>query len=328
MRANSADEIGGEIATGLLSESQFSNFAWLIPTGIMDLLVQRAGDYIVIGAVSDNLPCGVIIAAASQNEPGSIKIVYLCVAPDYRRKGIATELINRLVSGLSTYDDTTKIFYSFALMAKTPENDPACSLLRGLGFTVTESSGGVYRTTVGALEDLPFWKQPIADKTAYIPVSKLPKGALADFSRKIMSKLGLRLPPFSEVGLIENVSHVLVIDGRTEGIAAVKEADGVLEISWLYCPNEHIRYLPDLVRSMYQEAIKEWPNETPLRIAAVADASSKLAKKLCPESAFFPYYDATVNLATLRTGMLAAERKNQLLDESRDELVWWNNITG
>jgi GNAT superfamily N-acetyltransferase len=326
MHANRNDEMGGEIITGLLSESQFTDFAWLIPTGIMDLLVHRAGDYIVIGAATDNLPCGVLIAAASSDAPGGINIVYLCVAPDFRRRGIATKLINRLVRGLSAYDDPTEVFYSFALTANTPEDDPACALLRGLGFTVTMSSGGVYRTTVGALEDLSFWKQPIADKTAYIPVSKLPKGALADFSRKIMVKLGLRLPPFPEVGLLEDISHILVIDGHTEGIAAVQETDVALEISWLYCPNEYIRYLPDLVRSMYQEAIKEWPNDTPLRIAAVADASSKLAKKLCPESDFFPYYDAEVDLATLRTEKLVTERKAQLLDESQDALIWWNSI--
>jgi hypothetical protein len=327
MSAGSDADTKGEVTTGLIAAVKFIKFAWLIPPGIMDLLESRAGDYIVIGAAFRDFPCGVLVAAPSSGEQDSVKILYLCVGSDFRRKGIATKLFDELIRGLSLYDDKTKIFYPYTLTSESPEKDPSCLLLTGMGFTVTKSEGGIYRTTLGALEGRPFWEQPISDKRPYIPVSKLPKGALADFSKRIMRKLDLFLPPFTKANMIAELSYVIAIGGRIEGIAVVTETSGVLEIPWLYCPGEHIRYLPDLVRVVHQAAIKTWSQETPLRIAAVAEASAKLAEKLCPESDYYPYYDAEADLAALRNGAKEAEHRSELMDESRYLLDWWKSIT-
>jgi GNAT superfamily N-acetyltransferase len=321
------DEVSGEITAGLLAGGQFIKFAWLIPPGVLDLLKSREGDYIIIGAAFRGFPCGVLVATSSSNEEGDVKILYLCVGPDFRRRGVATKLFDELIRGLSLYDDKTKIFYPFTLTSKSPEKDSGCLLLTGMGFTITKSGGGIYRTTLGALEESSFWEQPISDTRPYIPISKLPKGALADFSKRIMHKFGMILPPFTKVNLLADLSHVIVSHGRIEGIAAVTKNAGVLEISWLYCPGEHIRYMPDLVRMVHREAIKTWPQETPLRIAAVAEASAKLAEKLCPESDFYPYYDAEASLAALITGAAEAKHKSDLMNESRYLLYWWKNIT-
>jgi ribosomal protein S18 acetylase RimI-like enzyme len=330
MSDDSYDGIIGEITTGLLSGSQFDSFGWLIPSGILDLLKSREGDYIVIGAVLDDSPCGVLIATPSYDTPGSIEIIELCVGPDFRRRGVAKRLLGELIGGLSAYDNAAKISYTISPPAEKPEEYPVYIFLSGMGFTIARSEGGIYRTTLGALAELPFWQNPDSEgsASAYIPVSKLPSGTLGEFTRIAMVRLDLALPPFTANGLLADISHVLVIEGQPAGIVAMSENNGALDVSWLYCPGEHIRYLPDLIRAAYKAAIEAWPKETLLNVDAVVDASSKLAKKLCPEAHFYPYYVATADIKELRTNVMAEKRKAELLGESKGTLSWWENITG
>jgi ribosomal protein S18 acetylase RimI-like enzyme len=320
-------DAGGRITVGLLSAKQLSSFECLIPKGIMELVLTRPGDYIVIGAAFDRVPGGVLIAAADAEVPGGVVIVHIIVAQDFRRRGAAKKLLYELLSGLPAADAMGRLVCLFAPETAAIEDDPTCHFFTNMGFTITQSVGGVYRTRLGALAALPFWQQAYEAETQYVSVAGLPAGALSAFNRDVALRLNLMRPPFEESDLLPDVSHVIFDQGQIMGIAAVTGSGGVMELSWFYCDNNAKSLLPGLIRAVYNAAVTSWPQETPLRIAAVTDASANLAKKLCPASGFYPYFDAANSIMELQIAALAEKAQEEFMTGSKDVLAWWKSVT-
>jgi GNAT superfamily N-acetyltransferase len=296
-----------------------TDFEWLIPADFTDIIENERGRYIVMGAILDGIPSGVIISGLSFGDDGAYaEIVHLCVAPDFRRRGVGRKLVHELAGGLTEAGGIDKLCCDF------PNDEGAIAFFAALDFDIMASEGGVYLTTIGALANISFWNQGANSGTEYIPISDLPAGSLAEFKRRSMNKLGLLMPPFAEKGLLPDMSYVFVSSGRVEGIAAMSESGGVLELSWLYCSSEYIKHLPELLRSVYHKILAEWPEKTPLRIAAVTESSAKLAKKLCPDDDFYPNFVAKINLDLWQIHTLAGQRQAELMAESNSALDWWN----
>ncbi|MDR0853262.1 MAG: GNAT family N-acetyltransferase [Clostridiales Family XIII bacterium] len=312
------------LTVGMLPPERMADFRWLIPADFSEIIDNEPERYIVMGAVLDGLPCGVIVAglAFGDGDDGNAgafsEIAHLCVGPDFRRLGVGEKLVHELMLGLADSSGLDKLRCSFA-----QTDDSPVAFFEALGFSIEASDGGVYHTTLGALEDLPFWKQAATVGSEYIPISKLPTGSLAEFSRRMMSKLDLLLPPFSEKGLLNEISHAFIVGGRVEGIAAVSLQGEALELSWLYCASEHIRHLPELLRAVYQAVLAKYPKDTPLHVSAVTESSAKLAEKLCPEEDFYPNFEAEMNLGMWQIRTLAGERQAELMAESVEVLDWW-----
>jgi GNAT superfamily N-acetyltransferase len=308
----------------MLDSNSVAGFKQFIPADVLDLVVQRPETYIMLGAASkDDVPCGVIIVAPGV---GGADLVHLYVAPEWRMKGVGSKLFDELLMGLPSSMPEAKLHCLFAPDDERRERDPFVRDLLRRGFDITESEGGVYRTTLSALAQIDFWRQETAADPEIVPLSKLPAGAANDFGKRVTRTLELAERPYAERGLLPDISHALLIDGRVEAIVAVTEDAGALILSWLYFENVHIKHMPGLLRAAFGAATRVKSPDTELRFSAIGSASTQLGAKLCPPDSFRPFLMAEANIRTLKTDVLARIKLEELLSEDESNLSWWDNL--
>jgi GNAT superfamily N-acetyltransferase len=304
----------------MLDGESVTIFKQLIPADILDLIVQRPGAYIVLGGASEGAPCGVVVVAPGV---GGADLAHMYVVPEQRGKGVGSRLLDELVMGLPAMPEA-KLRCLFAPDDERRDLDPTVRYLSRRGFDIEESESGVYRTTLGALARIDFWRQEAAVSPEIVPLSGLPFGAASDFGKRVTRALDLAARPYAEHGLLPDISHALLTDGRVEAIVAVTEDAGALILSWLYCDNGHVKHLPGLLRATYGAATRIKSPDTELRFSAMGGPSMNLGAKLCPPDSFKPLLMAEANIRALKTDVLAKIKIDELT--SNDDLSWWDNL--
>jgi GNAT superfamily N-acetyltransferase len=307
---------------GVLDRQAIVNFRQLISKGVFALLADRSGDYIVLGAVMDGAPCGVIVAAP---EADGAHIVHLFVEPPYRGRGVGSMLMDSLVAGLPVIPGA-KLRCTFARGGGELSSDPAYIYFSKYGFRVATSEGGVYRTTLGAISAAPFWRQGADAHCGVEALADLPAEAVREFNRKTMSELDLAYPPYGGQNILDGVSCAAMVEGRIKGIAAVTDDSGSLDLAWLYCERAHIKCLPGLLRAVYGAAEQSWPPDTRVFITVASEAATKLGEKLCPPSDFFPSLKAEAEVSELRADVGARRRVGELSVAVKDDMSWWDGL--
>ncbi|MDR3295232.1 MAG: GNAT family N-acetyltransferase [Clostridiales Family XIII bacterium] len=333
-----------KIEIGLL-RGGVSGFGRMIPDGLRDLMDRPGSDYVALGAAADRSPCGVLVASP---ENDGFRVRHLFIDAEYRRRGVGTQLLGTFAEGIPPLPHGDAVRCFFTSSEAEPAPDAQAAFWRACGFSVAEAEGGLYQSTLGALAELPFWKQAHAPSPSLVPFSGLSAAAreeLRRFVRRFAANLNLVSPPYGETGLLRDLSYAFLPDGRIRGLAVVSRRAGLpdgsvgaagpvgpdgsagagaLELSWLYCEPEHVAGLPGLLRALYVAASRENTADCPFHISAVNAASAKLVKKLCPGAAFSPLLEATGSFAALRASQDADRRIRALTRESEGDLSWWD----
>ncbi len=93
----------------------------------------RPGDLgVVATGENDELPIGAAWLRTPAEDPGNAPELAFAVMPEYRRRGIASALLTRLVT---SYPEVTSVFLSVAV------GNPAVRLYEKFGFRVVNRSG-------------------------------------------------------------------------------------------------------------------------------------------------------------------------------------------
>jgi len=151
------------------------NIRWfldMIPTK-KDEYVLWQDDYIILGAISDNTACGVLIAGI---ENGCAQIMWIYVAEDYRKNGIASALVktmyeivekNDFRSCICSYDSTD---YGYFLDR----------IFLNLGVEIETIKSYNYSFSIGELIERPRYIAGVnkyklqVGQNYYVPLEKVP----------------------------------------------------------------------------------------------------------------------------------------------------------
>jgi GNAT superfamily N-acetyltransferase len=275
------------ISVGLLPRERTDEFSHMLSEDLEELV--SSDNCALIAAASDGEPAG-LLAAVFGN--GVCRIASLLTAEPYRRKGVATALLDALVqNGGMLTGAVTCAYHAEELSA----------FFRRLGFIVNPGGegAGVFQTSLRELTNIPFWAQEPRFSDDIAPFSKTNREQLQRYITRTMTLSGANLPPFAVRRADGDISQALTAAGEIRGLAVFSKQSGG-EVTWLRCEKEFSGYLPDLLRAMYSAARNHIQPDEPIAIHAVNGASVRLTQKLCGNASFTPYYEAEAPVEKLR----------------------------
>lgn len=252
-------------------------YSGLLTGEYREKLIPGSGVY-AIGAVADGVACGTLVFRISMD---IAEILYIAVSDGYRRRGVATGMIDYLCE--HAYRTTTPIICSFAAKDKT---DPVYLLfLEHGGFTVGEETGFICRA-------------PIADIAACAQLRAVRgrlKGATGFFSLPEAERRRFRVDL-----LLSDIFHLRDLDARRTSYidplclcsmgdgdidAAVfveRETDDDLSLSFAWCADGKQAKLIGLMAEAAAR-LESMDFGGYMYIAAVNEPSMGIANKLFPE---------------------------------------------
>lgn len=269
----------------LIKQEDLSRFAGLYEDWLPESL---GGDTLVLGAVDDAAepPCaaGLLQARVTDTE---LLIEWLYVAPDCRRKGVASALLDRLLDAASREGTLTGIV---AVLSQA--QDELLAFFDDFGFGMVFREGcGEFRAQLGDLSPVP--QRAVADLRV-MPFHALGAGALRAFNAALVqgkaAHCGVPLPLRAEQ--FDPQSTVCCQGDTVCCLLLVRVRDGRVEVPWLYATPGRESALP-LVFNCTLEALQQaLPADTPLVFGTLARPGEALAMHLLPDAEWTEIYTA------------------------------------
>ncbi len=221
-------------------------------------------------------------ALAGAIDRGVFEIVSLFVAPDFRRKGVATALIQRLREELLSYDMMVRADYTL----ENSEEESLGPFLRRSGF-VLEKTGKpcFYISKIGDMEikEKKYNKKPSDHIVAF---RESPEAALKN-ATVLSSKEAWPLP---EGGLLsdsvdKDLSFCTIFNGNIMAYIAVnKEKGGIVEIPALWSRLTDSRLLMEMLKKSAIEVQNKYPSDTRAAMMAISSISEKIIIHIFPKA--------------------------------------------
>lgn len=242
---------------------------------------------LVLGAIEDGIACGVLAVA---EEPEDImNLLYLMVAKDYRRKGIATALLEGLHE-LGRHFGMNMTICQYAL--NDLQKDLDLCLSKNL-FELDELKSPVYRVDFGDLSEKYFKEIETSiednNKQSAIPLGEV---TARDWNRWIekLEKLQTEdgMVPELEVKYFydQEASFLLMKRGEPMGCILLEKLDDDYLLSY-FCVLKNTSPLDmmHLFRASYQVLKKRCTPSSQLYINALTETTEKLVKNLTDQKA-------------------------------------------
>lgn len=282
-----------EIKTYAITPQRAQYFAPLAGESWAARLTQE--DVVAVGAVAEQedgpVPVGVILCRLEQ---GVAQLVWLYVHPEYRRQGVATALLWRLLDGLVMESTLAEVI---AVLPASAAAAPLAELLEEVGFAdETEEGACTWETTVGVLEQLPPLPRRGAGRTLFL--GEAPAIYLKQFSAGLAgTQCGdlIALPLSAQD--YHPCSTVYVDGGEITGALLLRAGEGEITVALLYAKRRGSQALPALVAASASALLQAVPPETRLTMGTVGSAGSALAQRLLPGMTEYPMRTMSLDLA-------------------------------
>lgn len=241
---------------------------------------------LALGLTEDNVACG---AAAGELQGDVFTVTSFYVAPDYRRRGGGTMLIDTLRTLLKEHCRSLEISYTVTL----PEHQALAPFLTAMGFLCRPDYGEtIYGLTLGSLEENSFFARKQKTPANVRPFAQISPALLREVYQAARAREEAYLPvPLTDPALDAAVSMAVVTDNAVRSFAAVLSPQpGLLELAWVQSGRP--QDMAPMLLAVYAAARGSYPPETLLTIQAVNAASAKLLLAMLPEAApiSFTYY--------------------------------------
>lgn len=236
----------------------------------------------VLGLVQGSTACG---AAAGYLDNDVFYLLSLFVAPEYRRKGGGTLLLDTLLEALRTIPD---LYYMQADYTIT-ENDHLSlePFLKKNGFCFQEKQNSYYSVTLGSLSESGFFAN--LSEVAGFPEGILPFSHIPEIYQNLLKRSltaeesGPTEDPSGDAAIDSELSLGVVEDGKITAYVLFNHSfAGRLTLAYAGSePGGRASALfPVLLRCAFRLAGKRFSPETEVVFQTVTPESARLAKKL------------------------------------------------
>jgi len=267
------------VVTAINSEN-LQYFENLLLPGVFNVL--KNGEPVsALGLVEGNVACG---AAAGYIENSTFQIASLFVAPDYRRKGGATLLLDTLKRTLLEFDGIYYMRTDFTISRE--DHLTLKPFFEKSGFVEEEDELAIYGMTLGQVANVPFFKNSREHTSQRVtPFSNIPPIYIKMLDRSI-SSTGLRPfeTPLDKADIDMDLSMGLVKDNEIRDFILFDHSfDGRLTLVYAYSDHsgsEGLTVLISLLRSAFGAAVKKYPPDTRIIVNAATSISAALINRI------------------------------------------------
>ena len=226
------------------------------------------GRFSAFGATEDDTDtaCGVLVAHIL---PEFIRIVKLFTLPEYRRRGIATTLLEKATD---LPEELAMPFY----VISAGEQDFA--FLEKNGFQATDDRYFFLSGWLEDLEDLPKPSKPILGQKI-LPADHIPYESLSDYVLKSSHDEILQFPEKElDMARFSDGSLVCTQNNDISAVVLMEEMDEYIQISWIHCKDSRSLYS---IFSVMKKALKtEYDPEAELRFLLCNEKGEDAIDKL------------------------------------------------
>ncbi len=238
---------------------------------------------LVLGAIENGVACGVL--AVTEEPEDIINLLYLMVAKDYRRKGIATALLEGLHK-LGRHFGMNMTICQYAL--NHAQKDLDLCLSKNL-FELDEIKSPVYRVAFKDLSAKYFKETKLSNKQTVTPLSEVTARVWNRFTEKLeKAQTEDGSIPELEVKYLydQEASFLLMKRGEPMGCILLERLDADYLLSY-FCVLKDASPLDmmQLFQASYQVLEKYCTPSSQLYINALTETTEKLVKNLTDKKA-------------------------------------------
>ena len=275
---------------GYISAEQLPLFSlFLVPQVVEAMKCEEP--ITALGIAKDKVACG---ALAGYIDEEYFRIVSLYVAPDYRRQGGATTLLDGLKRILFKYSDIEKIVIDYTVTHE--EHEMITSFLIAYGFN-EESDDGItlYRFPLEKILHSPLFTSTVGESDHIMSFSQISDIVL----RTAEKTASVQDVPLPEASLTSNeiekeLSHAYIKNGEIEAFVVFDHSYGdMLTLSCAWVDEAHPSILAVLLRKAIQRAKDLYPADTIIVVQAIHKSSANLILSLVPEAERFSFTYST-----------------------------------
>ncbi|MDR1952962.1 MAG: GNAT family N-acetyltransferase [Clostridiales Family XIII bacterium] len=278
----------------LITEEHKLAFSGYAPEYLREDMLQD--ETVSLGAVDDETgtAAGVLISNVFNNW---VEIVWVYVGEEYRGRGFAREMLEKLMAQAVAVPDLEGIT---AQLGKEDTSKAFHDLLRSELFRFRDEEDSIYVLTVDMLAGNSFWKDSVGrENSAAVPVGEIPTFVRDSFEKHIASLpegIPIRRPvPWSDCD--PNFSMGYLKNDKLVGLLLITRDGDDVELSFAYAePGENLA-LASMLRAAGHKIMQTMPKETQISLMALNDTSASLVEKLFPElgrgtmqRAVYPFY--------------------------------------
>ncbi len=229
---------------------------------------------LILGLAKEQTAAG---ALAAQLEGGTLSVISFYVAPEYRRQGGGTLLLEQLL--MIAENIAEEIVFDFISTEK--EHFELELFLSAYGFREEERYGAIYATSLGRLGEIPVLKQET--KNGGIPLRKLgpvEKNKAQQQIRELNAPFGEAL--FTGERVEQDLSFLHFKEQVPDGFFLCEKHRNGLMITGAWNGSGMPLLFLTLVQSAFNAARKKYPAETGIAAQAVNPTTRKLIQELMP----------------------------------------------
>ena len=262
-----------------ITEENLQYFRDLILPDVYDALV-RGLPVSAVGLVDDGVACG---AVAGYIDGTVYHVASLFVAPQYRRKGGATMLLDTIRSAIADIGSVYTMSIDYTVTRE--DHLTLKPFLDKYGFTEETGDTGIYSVTLEQLKNTPFFAQSGGHSSSKAtPFSEIPPIYIKMLDRSI-SSAGIRPyeAPLEKADYDPDLSMGIVSNNKVEAFVLFDHSfDGKLTLAYAYSEAGGVSgpaALISLLRSAFSVANRKYPPDTQVIINAVNSTSAALLKR-------------------------------------------------
>ncbi len=275
-----------KLEVGIISAEELPLFgSLLLPE--MEQAIAQGEPYTALGISADEVACG---ALAGYEDGGCFYLTSFYVAPEYRKRGIATALLRALERLLMQIGEVYALELRFT--TTEPEHEELRGFLEHNGFLQQDDRGQtIWTFSLEQFVASKLFQKEVKASRDVCAFSELSEDMLHAMQKKGVA-MEAPLPEQTMTGadVERTISHAFIREGRPEAYVVFDHScGGMLTLCALWIGEAGPSALYTMLRQAFQKAKECYPMETKIAVEAVNAKSARLVHALVPDAERMSY---------------------------------------